>query len=117
MIFSLFEKTSIVSEPKCFFSIAVSLADAAVINPNITLLANGVSEFFWFGKPAVTNGLGKLRNPFSWIVIFLAAVFYKISLFSNDLITFPISFIWSFVSSIPEHFSVQVLFSVFLPKN
>ena len=44
---------------------AASVADAAAVNPNgiKTLLVNGVSILFDNGKPAVINGLRKVRNP------------------------------------------------------
>ena len=46
---------------------AVSVADAAVINPNgiKTILVNGLSTLFINGKPAVINGLRKLKNSHS----------------------------------------------------
>ena len=49
------------------------------------------------GKPAAINGLRKVKNSPSWLVIFL-----EISLFSKDLITFIISFISLSVRVIPE---------------
>ena len=44
---------------------AASVADNDDVNPQCTktLLANGISTFFINGKPAVINGLRKLRNP------------------------------------------------------
>ena len=47
-------------------SIAVSVADAAVVNPNgiKTLLANGLSTFFLKSNPVFSIGLNILpRNP------------------------------------------------------
>ena len=46
---------------------AASVADAAAVNPNgmKTLTVNGVSSLFNNGKPAVINGLRKLKNPHS----------------------------------------------------
>ena len=43
---------------------AESFVDAAAVNPNgtKTLLAKWVSTLFINGKPAVINGLRKLRN-------------------------------------------------------
>ena len=60
-------------DPKNFFWMAASVADAAAVNPNDaeTLLVNNLCTFFINGKPAVINGLSNLRNPPSWIVIFL----------------------------------------------
>ena len=46
--------------------------------------------------------LGKLRNPLSWLAIFLAVLYNKTALFSKDLITFIISVISLFVRVIPE---------------
>ena len=54
-------------DPKIFFWIAASVSDAAVVNLNSikTVLANGVSTFFIYGKPAAINGLRKLSGaPF-----------------------------------------------------
>ena len=78
-------------EPKMFFWIAASAVEAAAVNPKgtKTLLANGVCTFFINGKPAVINGLRKLRNPTSWLF----------------MITFMIYFIWLFVSLSLEPFN------------
>ena len=72
---------AVITGPKIFFWIAAPVSDTAAVNPNgiKTLLANGVSTFF-------NNGLRKLRNPPSWLVIFLAVPFKKVFLFSKDLI-------------------------------
>ena len=77
-------------DPKNFFWIAASVADAAAVNPNDaeTLLVNNFCTFFINGKPAVINGLSKLRNPPSWIVTFFVVPFNKIYPFFKDLITF-----------------------------
>ena len=61
-----------------------------------------MSTFFINVKAAVINDLRKLENPPSSLVIFLVVHFNKISLFSNDLITFIISFISLFVRFFPE---------------
>ena len=64
--------------------------------------AIGVSTFFINGKAVVINGLRKLRDPPSWLVIFLVVPFSKIALFSKDLITVTVSFISLFVNAIQE---------------
>ena len=48
-----------------FFGTGASVADTAGDNPNgnKTYLGNGVIALFINGKPAVINGLRKLRNP------------------------------------------------------
>ena len=78
-----------------------SVAEAAAVTPNDnkTLLANGVSTFFINGNLAVINGLRKLRNISSWLVIFLVVPFNKIHLFSKDLIIFIVVFISLFVNT------------------
>ena len=72
-------------DPKIFFRVAVSVADAAAVNPNGTkiLLDDGVGTIFINGKPAVINGLGKLRKVPSSLVTFLVVSFNKIPLFSK----------------------------------
>ena len=69
---------------------AASVAGTTAVNQKGTkmLLANGVSAIFINGKPTGINGLRKLRNPPSWLVIFLAVPFNNIPLFSKDLIVF-----------------------------
>ena len=67
----------------------------------LTLLTNGVSTLFANGKPAVINGQRKLKNPPSWLVIFVVVPFNKIPLFSKDLINVITSFISLFVRVIP----------------
>ena len=66
-----------------------SVTEAAVVNPEgtKTLLGDGVSKCFINGKPAVINGLRKLRNPHFRLLIFLVVSFKKIPLFSKNLIT------------------------------
>ena len=57
---SLFEIISaVMPDPKIFFWIDASVADAVVVNSKDTktLLPNGVSTLFINGKPAVINGL------------------------------------------------------------
>ena len=64
-----------------------------------------MSTFFINGKPTDFDGLRKLRNPPSSIIILLIVPIKKIPLFSEDLITFIIYFI-------------SLLFSVFhLERN
>ena len=58
--------------------------------------------FFINGKPSVINDLRKFRNPPPWLVIFAIVPFYKIPLFSKDLVTSIIYFISLFVRVIPE---------------
>ena len=66
------------------------------------------------GKTAVINGWRKLRNLPSWQVIFVVVPFKKF-LFSEDLITFIISFISLFVRVITGHVIDEVPFLIFLP--
>ena len=72
-------------DPSIFFSITASVVESAVVNPEgtQTLLANGMNTFFNNGKPTGINGLRKLRNLPSWLVIFLVVPFKKVSLFSK----------------------------------
>ena len=73
----------------------LSAADIPSDNPNgiKTLLARDVSTFFING-----NQLSLMvKNPPSWLVIFLVVPFNKIPLFSKDLITFIIYFLSSFL--------------------
>ena len=81
-----------------FFGIATSAADIPADNPD------GKKTVFINCKPAVVNGLRKVKSPLSWLVIFLVVVLNKIPLFSKDLITFIICFISLFVVNrvIPE---------------
>ena len=72
-------------DPSILFSITASVAESAVVNPEgtQTLLANGMNTFFNNGKPTGINGLRKLRNLPSWLVIFLVVPFKKVPLFSK----------------------------------
>ena len=102
---SSFENTNVVvPEPYIFYWIAASVAEGVAVNPNgtKTILANGASTLFINGKPTDNNDFRKLRNPPSWQVIFSGVPFNKISLFSEGLIIFTISFVTLFVSTIPE---------------
>ena len=51
-----------------------------------------------------------MKNPPSWLVIFVVAPFNKIPVFFKDLITFTISFISLFVRLIPEPVTLLELF-------
>ena len=67
-----------------FFWIAASAADIPADNSNEikTLLANGGSTLFINGKPSVINGLIKVGNPPSWLVILVRLnYFYNIFYF------------------------------------
>ena len=72
-------------DPSIFFSITAAVAESAVVNPEgtQTLLANGMNTFFNNSKPTGINGLRKLRNLPSWLVIFLVVPFKKVPLFSK----------------------------------
>ena len=72
-------------DPSIFFSITASVAESAVVNPEgtQTLLANGMNTFFNNSKPTGINGLRKLRNLPSWLVIVLVVPFKKVPLFSK----------------------------------
>ena len=87
---SSFEIINAVFVDPWIYSIAASSTDIHADNPNgiKTLLAIGVSTFFINGKPTLINGLKKLRNPLSRVIIFLVVPFNKIPLFFKDLITF-----------------------------
>ena len=61
-----------------------------------------MSALFVNGKPTVINGLRKLRNPPSWLVMFLVVSFNKMLLFCKNLVTCIISFISLFARVIPE---------------
>ena len=67
-----------------------------------TLLLNWVSTVFINVKPAVIYGLRKLRNPPSWLAMFLVVPFNEIDLISKVLFTFIIFFVSLFVRAIPE---------------
>ena len=63
---SSFEIISAVPDPKLFFWLAASVADAGAVNPTgiKTLLANGLSTFSIKGKPVFRNRSRSLpRNP------------------------------------------------------
>ena len=79
-------------------------AEAATVNSKGTklVLANYVSTVFISAKPTDINGLRKLRNPLSWLVIFVAVSSNSIPLFSKDLITFIIYIFSLLVNAIPE---------------
>ena len=51
-----------------------------------------MSTFFNKSIPAATIGLRQLRNPPSWILIFVVVSFHKVILVSEVLITFTMSF-------------------------
>ena len=87
-----------------FFWIAASAADILADNPSEikTFSSNEVSTLFINGTPAAANGLRKLRNPPSWVLISVEVPFDSIPLFSKDLFTFIISFISLFVRVISE---------------
>ena len=89
----------VIPDPKIFFWIAVFVADAAAVNSNgkKMILANGLSTFFINDKSAAISCLRKLINPPSRLLLFLVVPFYKIALFSKDLINFMRSFISLFV--------------------
>ena len=73
-----------------------------------------MSTFFINGKPAFIKDLRKLRYPPSWLVLFLVVPLIKFLDFSEDLITFTISFIWLFVRIIPEPVIDEVPLLTFL---
>ena len=50
------------ADPKSFFWIVASVADTGAFNPKATKMLD-VKTFFVNSKPAVINGLIKLRNP------------------------------------------------------
>ena len=60
-----------------------SVPNAATVNPNgiKMFLANVVSTLFINDKPAVINGLRKLRNPCSWLIILLVVLYIKLLYF------------------------------------
>ena len=82
------------------------------------------STFIIEQNSRVNNGPRKLRNPLSWLLIFLLVSFNKIPRFSKERITFIISFISWFVGVILEFYifllrtSIHVFtncFAAFLP--
>ena len=70
---SSFEIISVaVPEPSIFLCIPVSAVDAVAVNPNgiKTLLANGLTTFFFNGNPVFSNGPRSLpRNPLDCIIL------------------------------------------------
>ena len=109
----------VVPDPEIFFWITAFVADAAAVNLNETKtrLANGMRIFFINGKRAIINGLKTLRNPLSWMEIFLAVSFNKIYLFSKNLITFIISFTLFFLRVIPAPKNVSGSDIIFLKTS
>ena len=78
--FSLYDFVSVVmSDPKVFFWIVESVADAAPVDPDglKTLLANGLSTFFIKIKPVFSNGPRSLPNNFSDFPVLDNCVVYK----------------------------------------
>ena len=70
------------------------------------------------GKPAIINGLRKLRNPPSWVVIFAVVPFNESPLFPENVIVFTIYFTVSFGRVIPEPVIYSLLnLSIFLSRN
>ena len=58
-----------------FFWEAASAADSPAGNGIKTHLTNRASTLLVNGKTAVTNGLRKLRNPPSWLIILITVPF------------------------------------------
>ena len=90
--------------PRMFLWIVASVAVIRVVNPN------DVSTCPITLKTAAINGLRELRNPPSWLVIFLIVHFNKIPLFPKDLITSRILFISLFARVISSLFSFFLYF-------
>ena len=63
---------AVVYDPRIFFWIAESVADAAVINPKgiKTLLARDVNTFLVNSKPTFVRVPKKVSNPPFWLIIF-----------------------------------------------
>ena len=80
-------------------------------------LANSVSIFFSNGRPTFTNGLRKLSNCPYWLINFPVAPFNKFSLFSEDLITFKITFISLLLSGFPEPEISGFFLLILLPRT
>ena len=98
----------------------LDVADVAADNPNVnkTVLTRGVSILFINGRPAVINGLRKMRNPPSGLVMSLLVFLNKILLFSKDLITFTISLAALFIRVIPEpSLKIKLYFFVAISTN
>ena len=89
--------------PKVFFWIAASVTDAVALNPKgtETNLVKSVSTGFIKSKPVFTKEPRKLSNLPFWRVIFLVVPFNKITIFSEEIITFIIYFV-SLFTDIPE---------------
>ena len=81
---------AIVPNPAIFHWIATSVADIPVLNSNEnkTFQAIDVGALFVNGKATVVNGLRKLGNYPSWLVLFLVDSFDKL----------PRIFEWFFIS-------------------
>ena len=56
--------TAVIANPKVFFWIAASVADAPIVNPNVikALFANGFGTIFIKGNPVFSNGPKILRR-------------------------------------------------------
>ena len=78
-----------------FVWITASAADIHADNPNgyKNFSADGLGTFFINCEPVVINSLIQFKNLLCWPVTFLVVPFYKVPLFSKDLINFIISFI------------------------
>ena len=76
-------------------------AEASTVPPNgnKTFLANGASTFFVNDIRTLIN---EARNHFFVFITFSVVPFNKISLFSEDVVTFEISFISAFADVVPE---------------
>ena len=106
-------------DPKMFFWIAASAAYIHADNPNghktFTMVT---STKLINAKPAVINGLKKLRNLPGWHKFFLVVPFDRFPLFSKDLITFMIFFVSISVRDIPETVLNYLLkLSIFLSRK
>ena len=75
------------------------------------------STFFIEQNSLVNNGPRKLRNPLSWLLIFLLVSFNKIPRFSKERITFIISFISWFVGVILEFYIFLLRTSIHVFTN
>ena len=90
---------------------AASAAEAAAVGPQGTkrLSANGVNTFFINGKPVDSNGLGKLRNSPTCLVILLVVPFNKVPPFFYNINAFDSLF----VNVIPEPSLIFLLMALF----
>ena len=75
-----------------------------------------MSTFFINGKPTDFDGLRKLRNPPSSLIILLIVPIKKIPLFSEDLITFIIYFIYLFIYLFIHLFIYSLIYLFILRK-